>query len=54
MIMIKESGKEYGLPFFIFIHFVDSNLTCLENHMQKGYLLFLQEMDYNKANATND
>ena len=32
----------------------DCNPTCPENHMQKGSLLFLQEIDYKKANATND
>ncbi len=32
----------------------DCNPTCPENHMQKGSLFFLQEIDYKKADATND
>jgi hypothetical protein len=44
------------MVYFFYFHsfYQDCNLTCPENHMQKGYLLFLQEIDYNKANATND
>jgi hypothetical protein len=32
----------------------DCNPTSPENHMQKKSPLFLQEIDYKKANATND
>jgi hypothetical protein len=54
MIRMKESGKEYGLPFYFHLFCQDCNPTYPENHMQKGSLLFLQEIDYEKTNATND
>jgi hypothetical protein len=41
---MKESGKEYGLPFFYFHSFCqDCQPIHPENHMQKGFLLFLHK-----------
>jgi hypothetical protein len=52
----KDEGirKRIWFAFYFHLFCQDCNPTYPENHMQKGSPLFLQEIDYEKTNASND
>ena len=52
MIRIKNQEKNMVCLFYFHSFCQDCHPICPENHMQKEFLLFLQEIDYKKANGS--